>query len=214
MPCFQNFLLSLFKLSSPSPRIIRRRVFFLNLKSCSSSVFNSFSSSTNFFSSSTPPHSSFSSSSHLKYKSSFLKAKSFNSSHNSSKLLKSINISFLNIRSLNNKSIHVSKLFSDFNLDFLALSETWYESTSPSLISACSLSYSFLELARAFQNPLSTSSHLWENLSFLKIHFFLFQDFSSWFQIFWILCLLHQIWYSYPVYCCYLSTSFFSLFFY
>ena len=160
MPCFRDFLFSLFKFSSPSPRTVRRRVFFFNLKSCiSSSVLNSISSSTtSTSSSSTFPHSSLISSSHLKSKSSFLNSNSFSSSHNSSKLLKSINISFLNIRSLNNKFIHVFKLLSDSNLDFLVLSETWHESaSSPSLISACPPSYSFFELARASQNPLSTS---------------------------------------------------------
>ena len=49
-------------------------------------------------------------------------------------------------------------LLSDSILDFLALSETWHESaSSPTLISACPPSYSFLDIARASQNPLSTS---------------------------------------------------------
>ena len=159
MPCFRDFLLSLSKFSSPPPRTVRRRVFFFNLKSCSFSVLYSISSSTaSTYSSSTFPHSSLISSFHLNTKSSFLNSNSSNSSHNSSKLLKSINISFLNIRSLNKKFIHVFNLFSDSNLDFLALSETWHESaSSPSLISACPPSYSFLELAHAPQNPLSTS---------------------------------------------------------
>ena len=160
MPCSRDFLLSLSKFSCPPPRTLRRRVFFFNLKSCSSSsVINSISSSTtSTFSSSTFPHSSLISSSHLKSKSSFFNSNSSNSSHNSSKLLKSINISFLNIRSLNNKFIYVFNLLSYSNLDFLALSETWHESSSsPSLISACPPSYAFLELARAPQNPLSTS---------------------------------------------------------
>ena len=159
MPCSRDFLLSLSKFSSSPPRTVRRRVFFFNLKSCSSFVLNSISSSTtSTSSSSTFPHSSLISFSHLKSKSSFLNSNSSNSSHNSSKLLKSINISFFNIRSLNNKFTHVFNLLSDFNLDFLALSETWDESaSSPSLISACTLSYSFLELARDPENPLSTS---------------------------------------------------------
>ena len=159
MPCSRDFLLSFSKFSSSSPRTVRRRVFFFNLKSCSSSVLNSISSSTtSTFSSSTFPHFSLTSSSHLKSKSSFLNSNSSNSSHNSSKLLKSINISFLNIRSLNKKFIHVFNLLSDSNLDFLALSETWHESaSSPSLISTCPPSYSFLELVRAPQNLLSTS---------------------------------------------------------
>ena len=158
MSCSRDFLLSFSKLSSPSPRIVRRRVFFFNLKSCSSSsVLNSISSSTSSFSSSTFPHLSLISSSHLKSKSSFVNSNSSNSFHNSSKLFKSINISFLNIRSLNNKFIHVFNLLSDSNLDFLVLSETWHESaSSPSLISVCPSSYSFLELARASQSPLST----------------------------------------------------------
>ena len=158
MPCSRDFLHSFSKFSSPPPRNVRRRVFFFNLKFCiSSSVLNSISSSTTSTSSnSTFPHSS-RISSYLKSKSSFLNSNSSNSSHNSSKL-KSINISFLNIRSLNNKFIHVFNLLSDSNLDFLALSETWHESaSSPFLISACPPSYSFLELARAPQIPLSTS---------------------------------------------------------
>ena len=175
MPCSRDFLLSLSKFSSPPPRTVRRRVFFFNLKSCSSSVLNSISSSsTSTFSSSTFPHSSLTSSSHLKSKSSFLNSNSFNSFNNSSKLLKSINISFINIRSLNNKFIHVINLLSDSNLDFLALSETWHESASPSPISACPPYYSLLELARAFQNPLSTSFSTYRGISFLQIYLFLF----------------------------------------
>ena len=88
--------------------------------------------------------------SYLKSKSSFFNSNSTKSFHNSSKLFKSINISFLNIRSLNNKSIHVFNLVSDSNLDFLALSETWHKPAfSPSLISGFPPFYSFLELARA-----------------------------------------------------------------
>ena len=152
MPCSRNFPFRLSKFSSPFPRIFRRRVFFFNLKSCSfSSALNSISSSTtSSFSSSTFPQSSLMSFSHLKSKFSFFISNSSNSSHNSSKLLKSINVSFLNIRSLNNKFIHVFNLLSDSNLDFLVLSETWHESAfSPSLIYACPPSYPFLELARA-----------------------------------------------------------------
>ena len=178
MPCSRDFLLSLSKVSSSPPRTVRWRVFFFNLKSCSSSsVLNSISSSTtSTFSSSTFPHSSLISFSHLKSKSFFLNSNSSNSSHNSSKLLKSINISFLNIRSLNNKFIHVFNLLSDSNLDFLALSETWHESApSPSLIFACPPSYSFLELACAPQNPLSTSLSTYEEIClFLQIYLFLF----------------------------------------
>ena len=160
MPCSRDFLPSFSKFFSLPSRTVRRRVFFLNLKSCSSSsVFNSLSlSTTSFFSSSRPPHPSLIFSFPLKSKYSHLKTKSSNLSHNSSKRLKSINIFFLNIRSLGNKSIHVFNLFFDSNLDFLALSETWHESAFfPYLISACSPSYPFLELARALQNPLSTS---------------------------------------------------------
>ena len=158
MPCYRDFLLSHSKFSFPPPQTVRLRVFFFNLKSCSFSVFNCNSLSTTTFFSSTFLHSSLISSFHLKSKSSFLNSNSSNSSHNSSKLLKSINISFLNIRSLNNKFTHVFNLLSDSNLDFLALSETWHEAaSSPSLISACPLSYSFLELTHALQNPLSTS---------------------------------------------------------
>ena len=158
MPCFRDFLLSFSKFSSLSPRTVRRRVFFFNLKSCSSSVLNSISSSTtSTFSSSTFSHCFLISFFHLKSKSFFLNSNSSNSSHNSSKLLKSINISFLYIKSPNNKFIHVFNLLSDSNLDFLALSETWHESAFSPLISACPPSYSLLELAYAPQNPLSTS---------------------------------------------------------
>ena len=87
---------------------------------------NTLNTTSTFFRS-TFPQSSLMSSFHLKSKSSFLNSNSSNSSHNSSKLLKSINISFLNIRSSNNKFIHVFNLLSDSNLDFLALSETWHE---------------------------------------------------------------------------------------
>ena len=167
MPCSRDFLLSLFKFSSPPPRTVRWRVLFFNLKSCSSSsVLNSISSSTtSTFSCSTFSHSSLISSSHLKSKSSFLNSNLSNSAHNSSKLLITINISFLNIRSLNNKFIHVFNLLSDSNLDFLALSETWHKpASSPSLISTCPPSYSFPELARALQNHLSTSHSTYEGI--------------------------------------------------
>ena len=166
MPRSRDFLLSLSKFSSPFPRTVRQRVFFFNLISCSSSVLNSISSFTiSTLFNSTFPHCSLISSSHLKSESSFLNSNSSNSFHNFSKLLKSINISFLNIRSLNNKFIHVFNLLSDSNLHFLALSKTWHESaSSPSLISPCPPSYSFLELARALQNPLSTSFSIYRGI--------------------------------------------------
>ena len=93
-------------------------------------------------------------------------------SHSSSKLYKS-NISFSTIRSLDKKSIKDLSLLSDSNFDFLALSETWHESaSSPSHISACSPSYSFLELARASQKPFfHFFFHSRKNLSFLKATF-------------------------------------------
>ena len=167
--CSRDFLLGLSKFSSPPPGIVRRRVFFFNLKSCSfSSVLNSISSSTtSSFSSSTSPHPSLISSSHLKSESSFLSSNLSNSTHNFSKLFKSINISFLNIRSLNNKFIHVFNLLSDSNLHFLALSETWHESaSSPSLISACPPFYSFLKLARAPFFPLMEKCVVFTKLFF------------------------------------------------
>ena len=145
--------------SPPPPRIVRRRVFFFNLKSCSSSfVLNSIPSPTTFsFSSSRSSHSSFIFSSHLESKSSHLKTKS----HNSSKLLKFINISFLNIKSFNNKFIHIFNFFSDSNLDFLTFSETWHELvSSPSLTSSCPPSYSSLELARASEKLTEESVFL------------------------------------------------------
>ena len=109
IPCSRDFLLGLSKFSSPPYRIVKRDVFFLNLESCSSlSVLKIISSSTtSFFSSFKPSHSSLISSFHFKSKSFYFKPKSSNSSYYSLKFFKSINISFLNIRSLNNKSIHV-----------------------------------------------------------------------------------------------------------
>ena len=147
--------------------------FFLNLKSCSfSSILNSISSSiTSSFSSSRSLHSTLISSSPLKSKSSHLKTKSSNSSHNFSQLYKSINISFFNIRFLNKKSIHVFNLLSDSSLDLLALIETWHESASPPfLISACPTFYSFLEFARASQNSLSTAFSTYGGICFFFLN--------------------------------------------
>ena len=104
---------------------------------------------------------------YLNSKSFFFNSKSSNSSHNSSKLLKSINISFLNIRSLNNESIYVFNLLSDSNLDFLALSKIWHKhASSPSFSPACPPSYSFLELTRASQNPLFTTFSTYRGICF------------------------------------------------
>ena len=69
-----------------------------------------------------------------------------------------LSISLLNIRSLNNKSFYISDLITTHSPDFLALTETWHEdATSPSLVTATPLNYSFLELARPPTKPLSSS---------------------------------------------------------
>ena len=69
-----------------------------------------------------------------------------------------LNPSLLNTRSLNKEFLHIFHLLTSSFIDFLGLTETWHEdATSPSLLSASSLSYSLIELARSPTKPFSSS---------------------------------------------------------
>ena len=96
-----------------------------------------------------------------------------------------LSISLLNIRSLNNKSFYISDLITTHSPDFLALTETWHEdATSPSLVTATPLNYSFLELARPPTIPLSSSHSMYILWGLFILQIFIFSIKTFLFQIY------------------------------
>ena len=79
-----------------------------------------------------------------------------------------LSISLLNIRSINNKSFYISDIITTHSPDFLDLTETWHEdATSPSLVTATPLNYSFLSSSHStyggvclfYKSSFSASRH-------------------------------------------------------
>ena len=76
-----------------------------------------------------------------------------------------LNLSLLNTRSLNNKSLHIFNLLTS-SIDFLGLTDTWHEgATSPSLLPASPSFHSFIELARSPTKPFSSSHSAYGGIS-------------------------------------------------
>ena len=107
--------------------------------------------------------------SHKKPKSNLTKLLLYSTLSNSNN---GLNLSLLNTRSLNKKSLHIFNLLTFSYIDFLVLTETWHEdATSASLLSASLSSYSFIELARCLTKPFSSFPPMVAFLCSINIHF-------------------------------------------
>ncbi|MCI4436824.1 MAG: hypothetical protein JHC33_08470 [Ignisphaera sp.] len=149
----KEFLLSLSNQTSRPPRIFRRRIYYFNLinkanLNCKHPTISD-SSALCFKSNNVTPYSS-----NLHNTENVS-----NPTHVSESKLSFNNLSFsyVNVRSINKKSIIINDLISSNKLDFLALTETWHESSqSPSLISSTPVGYTFLDISRPPNHPLSS----------------------------------------------------------
>lgn len=161
----KEFLLSLSHQSTKPPRIVRRKLFYFNiLNKDHQDHQHNFNYITNFannksksnYSPSYHPQSTITNNHY--YQCNFSSA-SNNEHVSKSQVFSNNHISFfcLNVHSINNKSILINNLISSSNVDFMALTETWHESSqSPSLISSIPNGYTFLDVSRPPNLPLSS----------------------------------------------------------